>query len=269
MAYDEARKVAVLVQFERTSETWVWDGDLWVQVADIGPIGIDGLVWDPVRNLLIATSPNSLWEWSGEEWTQVNDVLTGQGTTVFDDRSQQILRVTFLADSPCVTWAWADSAWTQIDAKGPPTRNYFELVSDRARGVVVLVGGALLVRDGQTGGFTMEPVRDTWIWDGHWKVVSDMGPSPRTNMSVAYDRARGRTILLGGATTDINPKDPYVNDTWEWDGALWRQIQNMGPSRRGSASMTHDPNRNRTILFGGGGPDESWFADTWEYFDHT
>jgi hypothetical protein len=86
-------------------------------------------------------------------------------------------------------------------------------------------------------------------------------------MSAAFDRARSQTVVFGGLTT-VNLDDPLVNDTWEWDGALWRQIQDMGPSRRTGAAMAYDVNRNRMVLFGGFGPNEARYSDTWEYFDY-
>jgi Galactose oxidase, central domain len=267
MAYDEARKVTTLLQSEDMSQTWLWDGELWVQVADIGPLLADTLVWDPTRKLLVATYNQETWEWSGSEWTQVSDQFTGEGSTAFDDRTQLLTRVTFTVALNCETWTWGDGAWTQIDDIGPPSREYFKLASDRERGVVLLVAGALIVREPAMQGFEQQPVRDAWAWNGKWKAVTDMGPSPRIEMSIAYDRDRGRVVVFGGATVPSS-KDPFLNDTWEWDGKLWRQVQDMGPSRRCSTAMAYDVDRKRIVLFGGRGPNETSPTDTWEYYDH-
>jgi len=134
-------------------------------------------------------------------------------------------------------------------------------------GVVLLVAGVLLVPDPVTQGYRSQPVRDTWAWNGRWKAVTDMGPSPRDGMGIIYDRDRNRVVAFGGASVPPS-KDPFLSDTREWDGKLWRQVQRMGPSRRGSAAMAYDVDRKRVVLFGGFGPNDSWPTDTWEYYDH-
>jgi hypothetical protein len=43
---------------------------------------------------------------------------------------------------------------------------------------------------------------------------------------------------------------PQARDTWEWDGSLWEEVENMGPvSRYGHAMTGTDA---ATLLFGGG-----------------
>lgn len=49
---------------------------------------------------------------------------------------------------------------------------------------------------------------------------------------------------MGGTPT-------LVNDTWEWDGQSWTQVEADGPSPRSDHVMAFDSIRNRTILFGG------------------
>src|SRR5438445_7314701 len=55
---------------------------------------------------------------------------------------------------------------------------------------------------------------DTWAWDGvSWRRLAQAGPSGRTGHAIAYDAARGRTVLFGGDNSAL------LGDTWEWDGA--------------------------------------------------
>jgi hypothetical protein len=197
----------------------------------------------------------------------MSDQVTGFGSTAFDDRRGRLTRVTFKADSASITWEWSESAWTQVDEMGPATRSDFALVYDSKRGVLLLVGGRF-------GNSLVGPtVRDTWVRDGKWKAVADMGPSPRVEMASAFDSDRSRVVLFGGFTVQEAAVAPTaglvsLNDTWEWDGALWRQTQDMGPAPRGDAQMAYDKERKRMVLFGGFQPSKP-FGDTWEYFDHS
>ncbi|MBI4871087.1 MAG: hypothetical protein HY814_05930, partial [Candidatus Riflebacteria bacterium] len=75
---------------------------------------------------------------------------------------------------------------------------------------------------------------------------------------MAYDSARGRVVLFGGYAGS------YVQDTWEYDGANWTQV-NPGsrPSARDSCALAYDSARGRVVLFGG--DDGTIKQDTWEY----
>ncbi len=73
---------------------------------------------------------------------------------------------------------------------------------------------------------------------------------------MAYDSARGRTVLFGG--TDGQ------SQTWEWDGHTWAQRfpSNVPPSRAGHA-MAYDRARGVTVMFGG--TQTNPLGDTWEW----
>ena len=78
---------------------------------------------------------------------------------------------------------------------------------------------------------------------------------------MAYDAARGVTILFGGSVND--------GDTREWDGVRWAQVaaeDDGGPSARYYHAMAYDSERGVTVLFGGAGPaGPSGLGDTWEW----
>ena len=45
----------------------------------------------------------------------------------------------------------------------------------------------------------------TWQWDGSaWTVVTTAGPSERSDHAMAYDSARGVTVLFGGDAVGPN-----------------------------------------------------------------
>jgi hypothetical protein len=89
----------------------------------------------------------------------------------------------------------------------------------------------------------------------NWTQLSSQGPSAREGASLAYDSARGRTVLFGG--------NGDLSDTWEFDGTSWTQIQVAGPPARYLAPMVYDSARRVTVLFGGYG--NGYLQDTWEW----
>jgi len=62
---------------------------------------------------------------------------------------------------------------------------------------------------------------------------------------MAYDAARGVTVLFGGYD------GTYSGETWEWDGTAWTQRMVSGPSGRYLHAMAYDAARGVTVLFGG------------------
>jgi hypothetical protein len=136
---------------------------------------------------------------------------------------------------------------------------------DSTRGVTVLFGGS------RQGSFDNVIDNDeTWEWDGSiWTRRNVAGPSPRDGHRMAFDAARGVTVLFGGESD----QGCRFADTWEWDGNAWNQRMASGPSPRAGSGMAYDPGRGRITLFGGASPDgnaagyttEGNRADTWEW----
>jgi hypothetical protein len=162
------------------------------------------------------------------------------------------------SDTVCSnTWEWDGVEWTLVSEAGPSARAGHAMAYDSARGVTILFGGAVSI------GPEVWYNHETWEWDGvEWTLVSEAGPSARAGHAMAYDSARGVTVLFGG---DDGPYGgSYLNDTWEWDGVEWTLRSQNGPSARGSHAMAYDSVRGVTVLFGG-----QAFAglvgDTWEW----
>ncbi len=89
------------------------------------------------------------------------------------------------------------------------------------------------------------------------RVVS--GPSARVQHAMAYDAARGITVLFGG-----NNRTGHNAETWEWNGTAWTQRVVSGPSARSSHAMAYDAARGVTVLFGGSDA-IARNAETWEW----
>lgn len=79
---------------------------------------------------------------------------------------------------------------------------------------------------------------------------------------MAYDRARGWTVLFGGADPGV---DEY-GDTWEYDGTMWTQMKPaQSPSPRNGMGMDYDTARGKVIGFGGDASDSPHYSETWVY----
>ena len=63
---------------------------------------------------------------------------------------------------------------------------------------------------------------------------------------------RGNLVLYGGQTSFGRlPPPPPLADTWEFDGKLWIQVQDIGPGPLASSPMAFDSTRSVVVLFGG------------------
>jgi hypothetical protein len=67
-----------------------------------------------------------------------------------------------------------------------------------------------------------------------WTRLDVGGASPRRGHGMAYDSARGVTVLFGGYH---NNPGGYYGDTWEWDGARWSLRATTGPTARDGHAM--------------------------------
>ena len=151
---------------------------------------------------------------------------------------------------------------TQITSSKLGVRNAHAMAYDGNRGRVILFGGA----------DASKVCGDTWEWDGRkWTRVSLAGPGPRTFPAMAYDSLRKRVVLFGGNRVLFGgspEENEFLNDTWEWDGRKWTQVNVKGPSPRAEAAMAFDSRRGRIVLFGGhnrAGEAGSRLGDTWEW----
>ncbi len=84
-------------------------------------------------------------------------------------------------------------------------------------------------------------------------------PSARQNHAMAFDVARGVTVLVHG---DVNGS--RNRETWEFNGAAWTQRSTSGPLARREHALAHDAGRQRTVLFGGN-TSSGRNAETWEW----
>jgi hypothetical protein len=200
MAYDGARRSTVrfggalpddVRRFKWPADTWEWKGLSWTRVATEGPAGraASAMVYDSTRGEIVLFGG------------QGSAPAAGQPQPVFGD-----------------TWIWNGKSWRLASQDGPRARSYHAMSFDRRAGVVLLHGGNH--RD--------EVFEDLWAWNGlRWAEVRQASPRPgkRRLHALAYDAARNRTMLYGGAGPRPDGGTQVHDDTWEWDGAGWTRMQ--------------------------------------------
>lgn len=149
------------------------------------------------------------------------------------------------------TWTWDGSDWTPRAAAATPSARYSPATTyDSASARCLLFGG--LTDAGSALG-------DFWHWDGTaWQVLNVPGPPARGGAAMVFDATRQVVVLFGGLDAWVG----LLGDTWEWDGARWAQrAPAVAPSPRAMPGMAYDPDRGRTLLFGGYGH----LRDTWAW----
>src|SRR5690348_15044377 len=82
-----------------------------------------------------------------------------------------------------------------------------------------------------------------------------LSPGPRAGAYMAYDAARGVTLLFGGWTRNAAGVVDYPDDLWAWDGTQWRVLvppaNTARPLGRDVPVVAFDAARERLIVFGG------------------
>ncbi len=294
------------------TEVWEWDGASWSQPASADPEG-DGdppareggsLAYDARRGLLVLFGGRGLaddeplgdtWELSGGSWTNRSAGLPGGDgdpgarrchALAYDRaRGKTILFGGEAARGDTETWEWDGSSWARVtpeDPEGdgdPAARCGHTMAYDPVRERTLLFGGDVLV-----GPQERAPSQETWEWNGvSWSRVGpsdpedDGDPHPRAEHALAFDAARRRVVLVGGARAScLDPDGGSEADLWTWDGTSWARVEPEDPEADGSPaprfghSLAYDAQRRETVLFGGEGhlcrQDEYPFhGDTWTW----
>ncbi len=164
------------------------------------------------------------------------------------------------------TWQWNGTAWTEQKKKRAPARGLASMWYDPVVRKTVIFGG--IGRRNPDG--RIERYNDMWAFDANgWVELKPAAkPTTRYGAQVAVDPTTNKTILFGGLRIDTDDKglqkQNYTNDTWEWDGTTWRQIQTaIAPSPRQNVGMEFNPATGEIILFGGW---SGYFhSDTWVF----
>lgn len=281
MAYDEVRRNVVVFGGSTSgggtsNETRTWDGSQWTVIGN-GPISARSgaaMAFDAQRGVVVlfgglfgsAGFQSDTWEWDGAAWSLR---ATGAGTPpgrhshamAYDRARRRVMLFGGLGVGPSPlmdTWEYNGSEWIPgPPAEVPSARAFMSAAYDESAQQTLMFGGR-----------TMTPpdihFSGTWLWDGtEWasrgtRVV----PPHRAYPGVAYDSARGVTVVVGGRGAG-----GLLNDTWEWNGSNWEQKPALPGERPGvveRAAMCFDSTRNVAIHFGGQN-DTLLSGETWEW----
>jgi hypothetical protein len=310
MAYDPRRRAVMLFGGDGTGcrtnpagfcrDTWEWDGAGWsrrVPPAQPKERGFHALTFDALRGRMVLFggmgADNSVdacgtsggrycrdtWEWDGASWSERP---SGEEPPPAPASPAPTMAVAYDAARGrmvhfvgSATWERIGGSWVLADpTASPPTRSSHALAYDAARARVVLFGGL-----GACGSSASTPCGDTWTWDGVTWTQATPGTAPpaRYDHALAYDAARERVVLFGGygatAGTCGAVGHRQCSDTWEWDGATWRESRPAAaPAARSGHAMAYDEARQRTVLFGGDAAEAAACdgfsprcSDTWEW----
>ncbi len=242
-----------------TAEVWERIGSSWTKrtAGTPPPRRNAALAYDSVRGRVVLAGGtglgvfNDVWEWDGSRW-----LLGASGGGPFVptqamayDRARGV--VVAVAEA---TWLWNGTKWavaSNVTPRGSFGEAYDALAYDSARGRVVHFA------------------HDTIEWDGtSWTVVTTTGPPARTQHALAFDAARGKTVVFGGVDTSST----VLGDLWEWDGVAWTQrctdatCQAAMPAARSGHAMAYDAARQRVVVFGGVSVGTAAVSgETWEW----
>ncbi|MBK8974736.1 MAG: hypothetical protein IPM29_02310 [Planctomycetes bacterium] len=242
LAYDSARGRTVLfggrIGQGLLSDTWEWDGTTWTlrtPAANPPARAYHALAYDSAHGTTVLfggwdgqAGLSDTWEWDGTTWTlrtpAASPPARAEHALAYDDaRSRTVLFGGTDTGSRLFndTWEWDGNTWTlRTPAASPPPRVLHALAHDTARGRTVMFGG--LVSFGASTSFT-----DTWEWDGNTWMLRTPAASPpgKNGHALAFDSARGTTVLFGG----------FSSDTWEYAPVSPASYVTFGNGCRGSS----------------------------------
>lgn len=101
----------------------------------------------------------------------------------------------------------------------------------------------------------------TYVRTGETWTALEPSPSPpaRAAAQIAFDAARGKTVMYGGFDASSVPH----SDMWTWDGTSWSVVSTPLPAAIGAAATGYDPIREHIVVFGGVDVDGTQLAETW------
>jgi hypothetical protein len=272
MVWDAAHSVVVLfggaTATGYANDTWRFDGgtSTWTRVVTaVSPDarGCHALAYDSARGRVVLFGGHGAggflsdtWEFDGTTWTQVA-VATAPLARAFAQmaydagRSRTVLFGGYGGSLLGDTWEYDGATWRRITVTlGPVARAAHGMTYDPVRRRALLFGGGdLSTRRG-----------DLWAFDGAtWTSLSLGGagaPPARSLAGFAFDTHRGVAVVISGMGVLA-----VKSDTWEWDGASWRQRASAPLLPRGDHSMAFDSRRGVVVMYGGSAGD----SVTWEF----
>lgn len=265
ISYNSSRHVTVMFGGRPYSDappfgdTWEFNGRCWLPITtDNAPPRRfwHSMVFDSHRNRIvlfgggdpdIGIRYNDTWEYDGTDWQQIATAHSPPQmlvrTMVYDGARNRTVLVggAGISMSYNDTWEYDGTDWVQvITPTSPPLLGpHASMAYDahRQRAVLTLENGTESL--------------ETWEYDGStWaQVVTSEAPLARWLHSMAYDDCSQRTVLSGGYSPFAGQSGADMNDTWEFDGNNWVQIDTpQSPTPFGQPAMAYDTDFRRVIM---------------------
>jgi hypothetical protein len=256
--------VGGLTDLDYWTDFWRYKDGAWERLSnDKGPAcPVPNAAFDPDRNrLVVLCSDSTTFEWDGEAWKNMEPRRTPRprrfSSMVYDRNMKRV--VLFggfdeLGEYTGKTWLWDGTNWTEMKKKKPHSRGLTSMWYDPILNKTVLYGG-IGRRDTNS---KIERYTDMWALDANgWKELKPATmPTTRYGAQVAVDPRTNHAILFGGLRLDDAENDRkvqvYADDTWEWDGTTWRELdtETNAPARENGA-MFFEPATERLMVFAG------------------
>ncbi len=253
-AYDVARQALVLRGSESHPAMWELAAGRW-SAKDM----LNGMTADFGQSFAGFSQANNQTVGANYSEISTNGAMVydpGRARTILIEEGLDITNGLTPVVSPPAVWEWDGVQWQERQCPGgPPGMTNAAIAFDAAREKVVVAGG---------GQFSFQ----TWEIDAAtcaWTQIRPLAqPPPRINAMMAWDSARGVSVLFGG----LGPS-AFLSDTWEWDGVAQTWTERGGssnPPGRESAGLAFDSGRSRLVLFGGStGTFGTFYNDVWEF----
>lgn len=277
--------------FEHLGDTWAYDysANTWIDRApSTSPPATGGhcLSYDGNSEQLIffggrITGAGGTLEMYHETWvydyaanswtnrtTAIHPPGRGWSDMTYVGHTNRQLMFGGLADGAAYlddTWAYdnATNSWiNRAPSTSPPARFDHRMVYDSESQRVILVGGI---------GIGTVVLSDVWAYDyasNTWTEYASFHTGI-ASQCLAYDSTMDRVILFGGTR---NFDETNLNDeTWLYDynSDTWTQLlPDPHPPRLCRTYMAYDAGAQRSIFFGGRGPQPSpvHYDDTWAFY---
>ena len=244
------------------SDTWRWDGARWSDAAPAHAPPLreaHGMAYDEGRNQTVLFGGSTMlgggilygdtWIWNGTDWTQAAPATSPSSRRdvmmTYDAVHNEVLLFGGNSGGLRVadTWRWSGTTWTQAVVTPSPPAVEGALTFDRARGVVLFVGGG-----------------QTWTWNGTaWTRLSPATAVPNyAGHRLAYDEARQLVVQFGGQYG--------ISETWLWNGTTWAlDTPSQRPSGRYNVVLVYDRVHKQQIVYSGTvtlyGSSDTWLFD--------
>jgi hypothetical protein len=260
-------------------DTWTWDGTRWTeQRPSASPPARWGarFAYDPTTQQMLVFGGNppngadqgtysalaDVWAWDGASWHRLPSderrPLCG-GPLAIDTADT----LTPLGIAASAATSGGPLTMTPPAGDAPLTLDSCRAaLAPKTRTVVLLQYYYPPGSDFRHDPNSPKPVLQTWVWQGHWRLVAQAAPAVLSEATLTADPISGQVLAV-----DRN------GDTWRWTGQAWAALPGAARLSAG-ASLADDPIHHTVVAFGEASPvphaiDGKNVVTTWLWDGHT